>query len=73
MKKIFTFVVALMATIGIYAENYYLKSTWGGAEASWKAMIDDDGSYLLPNVVFDGNDVAINTAATDEGARVIKV
>ena len=72
MKKIFTFLMALMAVISLNAENYFLKNTWGEAEASWKQMTESEGSFLLPDVVFDGNEIAINTEATDEGARVIK-
>ena len=74
MKKIFTLFLALMAVVSIYADTYFLKSTWGEAEASWKQMIDDDGSFIFEgNVFFDGKDIAINTVASDEGARIIKV
>ena len=74
MKKIFTFFVVLTAAISLNAESYFLKSTWGEAEASWKQMIEDDGSFIFEgDMYFDGNDIAINTQATDEGARIIKV
>ena len=72
MKKIFTFLMALMAVISLNAENYFLKNTWGEAEASWKQMVESEGSFILPDVVFDGKDIAINTTASDEGARTIK-
>jgi hypothetical protein len=74
MKKIFTVLAAVMTICGLSAENYFLKSTWGQSEASWKQMIEDDGSYIFEgDVFFDGNDIAINTVASDEGARIIKV
>ena len=74
MKKIFTVLAAVMTLCGLSAENYFLKSTWGQAEATWKQMIDDDGSFIFDgDVFFDGNDIAINTVASDEGARIIKV
>jgi hypothetical protein len=75
MKKIFTLFVAVMAVMSLSAENYFLKSTWGESEtATWKQMIDDDGSFVFAgDVFFDGKDIAINTKADDEGARIIKV
>ena len=74
MKKILTLIVAAAAAISLNAESYFLKSTWGEGEASWKQMIEDDGSFIFEgNLYFDGNDIAINTQATDEGARIIKV
>ena len=73
MKKIFTLFAAVMAMMSLSAENYFLKSNWGGAEASWKQMtMDEEDWYSIDNTVFDGKDFAINTKADDEGARVIK-
>ena len=71
MKKIFTLLAAVMTVCSLSAENYFLKSTWGQAEASWKQMTEDDGSYILPNDFFDGKAIAINTVKSDEGARII--
>ena len=74
MKKFLTLIVAVVAVVSVSAESYFLKSTWGEGEASWKQMIEDDGSFIFEgNLYFDGNDIAINTQATDEGARIIKV
>ena len=73
MKKIFTVFAAAMLVMSLSAENYFLKSTWGQGTASWKQMIEDEGSYILLNEFFDGKDVAINTVASDEGARTIQV
>ena len=74
MKKFLTLIVAVVAVVSVSAESYFLKSTWGEAEASWKQMIEDDGSFIFEgDMYFDGNDIAINTSATDEGARIIKV
>ena len=75
MKKLFTLFIAVMAVVSLSAETYFLKSNWGGAEASWKAMTqdpDDADWFTLENSIFDGKDFAINTVASDEGARVIK-
>ena len=49
--------------------NYYMKNNWGaGADWSWKEMTKDGETYKLDSVVFGGNGVNYNTAASDEGA-----
>ena len=73
MKKIYSLFVALLTVVSLSAENYFLKSTWGQGEASWKQMtMDDEDWFSLADEIFDGKDFAINTSASDEGARVIK-
>lgn len=72
MKKILTFCVALTAAISLSAESYFLKNNWNGGDESWIELTEDDGAFIGVGV-FGGNDFAINSTASDEGARVIKV
>lgn len=52
--------------------KYFLKNNWDGAETwTWKEMTNDNGSYILAEVVFGGEGVNINTAESDEGASWI--
>lgn len=52
--------------------KYFLKNNWDGAETwTWKEMTNDDGSYILAEVVFGGEGVNLNTAESDEGAAWI--
>ncbi len=52
--------------------KYFLKNNWNGAETwTWKEMTNDDGSYILAEVVFGGEGVNLNTAESDEGAAWI--
>jgi len=40
--------------------GYALKSTWGEKNASWKNMYkQDEDTYIIENVVFDGKDVVL--------------
>ena len=49
-------------------KKYYLKNNWnGGDEWTWKEMTKVDAYYQLENVVFGGNGVNLNTAASEEG------
>lgn len=53
--------------------KYFLKNNWDGAETwTWKEMTNDNGSYILAEVVFGGEGVNINTAESDEGASWIE-
>ncbi len=53
--------------------KYFLKNNWDGAETwTWKEMTNDNGSYILAEVVFGGTGVNINTAESDEGASWIE-
>lgn len=52
--------------------KYFLKNNWDGAETwTWKEMTNDDGSYILAEVVFGGTGVNINTVESDEGTSWI--
>ena len=50
--------------------GYCLKSSWGEATASWKAMTKtDEDTYIIENVYFDGKSVEL---ISSEGTRTIK-
>ena len=48
--------------------HYYMKNNWNEGDWAWKEMTKDGETYKLDSVVFGGNGVNYNTAASDEGA-----
>ena len=60
-----------LQAIVTYKNGYALKSTWSEGEIYWKNMEkQDEDTYIIENVVFDGKDVSI---VNENVIRVIKV